>query len=103
MNLTYNDIKVMSALIGSELYGIEIIQRVKSESNTKLFLGSLYNVLSRLEKNGLVKSRWGDDTEERKGARKRYYKLTGLGEKTVREEIRSLNAIANYNLGLGFA
>ena len=46
--------------------------------------------LSRMEKKGYVDSRWGDDTEERSGARKRYYRLTGLGERVLNIQQESL-------------
>jgi len=79
---------VLSALIGHELYGLEIIQAVREATDGKrrISFGSLYPVLHQLEKRGMVKSHWGDETpEERSGARRKYYAITSPGEAAVRE------------------
>jgi PadR family transcriptional regulator PadR len=73
---------IMTALLNQELYGLQIVQAIEEASNgkRKLAVGSLYPTLHRLEKKGFISSRWGDDRpEERAGARRRYYQLTGLG------------------------
>ncbi|MEH2453536.1 PadR family transcriptional regulator [Nostoc sp.] len=73
---------VLLALCNKELYGLQIPQAMEEASggNTKMGIGTLYPVLHSLEKKGLVESRWGDEgREERGGARRRYYKLTGSG------------------------
>jgi PadR family transcriptional regulator PadR len=41
--------------------------------------GSLYPILYRLELAGHVEAKWGDDSEIRAGARRRYYRLTSGG------------------------
>ena len=76
------------ALSGRELYGLEIITAVADASvdKRKIGFGSLYPTLHKLEKKGLVKARWGEDTpEERAGARRRYSAITGLGERAVKK------------------
>ncbi|MEP0872436.1 PadR family transcriptional regulator [Trichocoleus desertorum AS-A10] len=73
---------IMTSLLKQELYGLQIVQAIDEASNgrRKLAVGSLYPTLHRLEKKGFISSRWGDDRpEERGGARRRYYQLTGLG------------------------
>lgn len=80
---------IMTPLLNNELYGLQLVQAIEEASGGKrrIGIGSLYPTLHRLEKNkGLIESRWGDDRpEERGGARRRYYKLTGLGVATLRE------------------
>jgi PadR family transcriptional regulator PadR len=79
---------VLAALRGRERYGLEIIKTIEEASGgkRKLGFGSLYPTLHKLEREGLVKSRWGEDRpEERGGARRRYYQITGLGERALRE------------------
>lgn len=88
--LTINEMKVLSALFFKERYGYEIVKIVKEESNTTIYLGTLYNLLSRLEKKGYVESYWGDATEDRGNNRRRYYRLTGLGEKVLNSQKKSL-------------
>jgi len=91
--LTLNELKILSALMYNELYGLEIMNKINSESGGNLMLGSLYNLLSRLEKKGFVTSRWGDDTNERGGNRRRYYKITGSAAKVVRKQQKVLTSL----------
>ncbi|MFN6525507.1 PadR family transcriptional regulator [Nostoc sp. ChiSLP03a] len=77
---------VLLALYSKELYGLQIPQAVEEASGGKrrIGIGTLYPVLHSLEKKGLVESRWGDEgREERGGARRRYYKLSGSGVATL--------------------
>ncbi|WP_292847347.1 PadR family transcriptional regulator [Nostoc sp. NMS8] len=85
---------VLLALYNKELYGLQIPQAMEEASggNTKMGIGTLYPVLHSLEKKGLVESRWGDEgREERGGARRRYYKLTGSGVATL-EAVQSFRS-----------
>lgn len=85
INLSFNQICVLSAISTKDSYGLEIVEEVKKESGIKLVLGSLYNILHKLEKEGLVKSYWGEETAERGGNRRKYYKITAKGETTLNE------------------
>lgn len=89
-NLSLNEARIMSALIFGEKYGLEIIDSVEKDTGKPISLGGLYTTLHRLEKKGYLKSRWGEATAERGGNRRRYYKLTGTGEKVLREVRESL-------------
>ena len=86
VSLTLADENILTVLSGRELYGLDIINRLNNPDRPfeKLKLGSLYAALNRLEKKGLVSWRWGDEVKEvSQGARRKYYKLTGLGEQTL--------------------
>ena len=72
---------ILSALVSAERYGLEIVDTIQRETGRELSLGGLYTTLARMERKGLVKSRWGDSTDIRRGARRRYYRVTGLGER----------------------
>lgn len=77
---------VLLALHSKELYGLQIPQAMEEASGGRrqMGVGTLYPVLHSLEKKGLIESRWGDEgREERGGARRRYYKLTGNGVATL--------------------
>jgi len=77
---------VLLALYNKELYGLQIPQAMEEASGGKrqMGVGTLYPVLHTLEKKGLVESRWGEESrEDRGGARRRYYKLTGSGVTTL--------------------
>ena len=71
-----------------ESYGYELIERVRELSGGTLEWsdGMLYPVLRRLEREGLVSSRW---VVAETGRRRRYYRLTEEGaavEETARAE-----------------
>ena len=77
---------VLTLLVGRELYGLAILEASKSASGGShpIRIGSLYPVLYKLEKKGLVRSWWGTERpEERGGARRRYYTVTGLGAQVL--------------------
>lgn len=88
---------VLSSVLCRERYGLEIIEAVKEASSGRIELGfgSLYPTLHKLEKKGFLAAHWGDETpEERGGARRRYYGITGLGEKVLQEKRHFLNDVA---------
>jgi len=75
---------ILSILIRDEDYGYQIIQRVKDISGGALEWSDnmLYPVLRRMEKGGLLISRWKISKE---GRMRRYYRITKQG----REELDS--------------
>ena len=69
---------VLNILIAdkSDHWGFEIIKATGVKS------GTLYPILARLERGGLVTSGWADASDQ-KGARRRYYRITGSGVKVA--------------------
>ena len=93
IKLGNNEMYVLSALLHGEQYGLEIVETIRENVKTKVSMGSLYPTLYRLEKKELVESRWGEATEVRAGARRRYYKMTGLGERVLKENQAALQQL----------
>lgn len=87
------DEDVLTSLMGRELYGLEILDQLNLGRPSELRFGSLYPALNRLEKKGLVSWQWGDEVDASGGARRKYYKVTGLGA-------RSLRAVQTYRASL---
>ena len=85
--ITSTEAAILTALSGGELYGLALVERTKEVSSGKvrLSLGSVYPTLYRMEQKGLVKSHWGDNQEAANGARRRYYKATGVGQRALRD------------------
>jgi DNA-binding PadR family transcriptional regulator len=104
-HLNETEILILSVISPGELYGLEIRDEVKSLTSGKreISLGGLYVTLGRMEKKGLVTARWGDATEERLGARRRYYKITGLGASALREAKEVLTPAFKLRLNPGRA
>ena len=80
------DTLILSLLNIRDMYGYEIAKlvRERSEGQFELKEGTLYLSLKRLEKNKWVESYWGD--EQGPGGRRKYYKLTSLGEEGFEEK-----------------
>lgn len=74
------DTLILSLLHTRDMYGYEIAKLVREKSNEQFELkeGTLYLSLKRLEKNKWIESYWGD--EQGPGGRRKYYKITSLGE-----------------------
>ena len=82
------DTLILSLLHKKDMYGYEIAKLVrrKSEEQFDLKEGTLYLSLKRLEKNEWISSYWGD--EQGPGGRRKYYKLTPLGEEGFIEKCK---------------
>ncbi|MFF2290936.1 PadR family transcriptional regulator [Peribacillus butanolivorans] len=80
------DTLILSLLLSRDMYGYELAKVVREKSNDQFELkeGTLYLSLKRLEKNKWISSYWGD--EQGPGGRRKYYKLTPLGEEGVEEK-----------------
>jgi PadR family transcriptional regulator, regulatory protein PadR len=78
---------VLSILAERDSYGYAIIKRVTelSGGHVQWTDGMLYPVLHRLERNGLIASKWG---ESEAGRRRKYYRLTKEGRAYLAEQRR---------------
>lgn len=70
---------VLAILEARPLYGYEIAQRAQRRANLKWEEGTLYPLLHRLERDGLLSSEW---RKAPNGKDRKYYALTKKG-KTV--------------------
>ncbi|MGM9987997.1 MAG: PadR family transcriptional regulator [Bacillaceae bacterium] len=81
------DTIILSLLHNRDMYGYELAKLVREKSNDQFELkeGTLYLSLKRLEKNRWIESYWGD--EQGPGGRRKYYKLTSLGKKELKNKV----------------
>jgi PadR family transcriptional regulator PadR len=72
---------VLAALSRGKAHGFEVLPRLEELGCGALSLkeGTLYPVLYRLEEAGLVKAAWEDDSNDRRGPRRRIYRLNKKG------------------------
>ncbi|MBA3649558.1 MAG: PadR family transcriptional regulator [Chitinophagales bacterium] len=79
------------SIIGSddECYASEILDRMKK---AKLIVveGTLYPLLTRLKNDGYLSYQW---VESKSGPPRKYYKLTGLGERFLEELRKTWNEL----------
>jgi len=85
-DLTRTEHILLAALATSERYGRNIVDAVREATGVSISFGTLYTTLHRMERKRVVESRWGETTDEREGARRRYYKATGLGMRALAQE-----------------
>lgn len=78
---------VLAILAEGDSYGYAILKRVRELSGGKLEWtdGMLYPVLHRLERSGLIESRW---EESESGRRRKYYRVTEAGREQLADERR---------------
>jgi PadR family transcriptional regulator, regulatory protein PadR len=93
VRLSAIDEDILTLLLGREFYGLEILDELNPGRPIQLRFSSLYPALNRLEKKGMVSWRWGDEVDESGGARRKYYKVTGLGAST-------LSTVQSYRVAL---
>lgn len=69
---------ILSQLRKKDSYGYEINKNIQETTHGgyELKEATLYSAFRRLEGAGMIESYWGDETT---GARRRYYKITKLG------------------------
>ena len=81
---------ILLALFGKERHGYDIMQQVKADSKdaVKMGPGTLYGSLDRMIEAGLVAK---SNTQD---PRRIYYKLTELGQATLRAESERLSRLA---------
>jgi len=82
------DMLVLRAVALAPMHGWGIAERIEQWSEDVLALGqgTLYPALYRLERRGLISSKWGTTENNR---RARYYSLTPAGRKRLAAEIDS--------------
>ena len=85
---------ILSILSNGESYGYEIIKRIKELSGDKIEFkdGTMYPVLHRLEKKGLIESFWKQSDTGRK---RKYYKITIKGKQELQLEKENWSTINN--------
>ena len=78
------DLLVLAALKSWPLHGYAVIQALRERSQEVFDLpeGTVYPVLHRLERAGLLSSKWDDET----GRRRRVYQLTKAGRTAMRQQ-----------------
>ena len=82
------ELLIMSLLDERDRHGYELAQLIERRSGGELdfHVASLYPILYRLERRGLIQGRWIEKSGER---RRRFYRLTAEGAKVLAAERRS--------------
>jgi DNA-binding PadR family transcriptional regulator len=88
--LTLSTATVLSAVSAGHHHGFDVMDA------TGLASGTVYPILRRLERDGLLKARWEEarlaQAEQRPP--RRYYEVTASGQTTLEEALRRYRALA---------
>lgn len=83
---------VLNLLKHKEMYGYEIIEHVSKTISIDISEGTLYPLLNKLKAEGLVISKWVDQTS---GIPRKYYSLTDEGKATLAEMTTSWDQLTD--------
>ena len=93
LRLSHQGLRVLKAFLDafsedvrSELAGTDLMKAARLQS------GTLYPILLRFEKAGVLTSRWEDDRPEDLGRpRRRFYQITPAGVRVAQEALHELS------------
>ena len=74
---------LMTAALYDEAYGVSIQEHLTEKLSKNINISAVHVALTRMEKKGYLKSRFGGITDERGGRRKKYYCITALGKRVL--------------------
>lgn len=79
--------------LGANAYGASLRQLLHDEIQRDVAIGALYSTLERLEKKGMVTSRFGEATAERGGKPKRFFEITAKGQTSLKRSRDAMNTM----------
>jgi len=74
------ELSVLAALRGRRLYGYDIVKRLSAVDGLVIGEGTIYPILSRFKKEGLVETTLAESPE---GPARKYYQLTARGRQLL--------------------
>lgn len=72
---------VLAMLGGEERYAYDLVEQLGAMDGLVTSEGTIYPLLSRLRRDGLVATRWRESAQ---GPPRRYYRLTAAGDRALR-------------------
>ncbi len=85
------EMAILSILRKGACYGLEILSTLNNDAGLPVADGTIYPILHRLEKAGLVSSEWQTNTEN--GRPRKYYSLTDDGFTRQQELVASWHSV----------
>jgi len=91
------EMAILALLDAGELYGVEIVDRLAGVPGLAASSGTVYPLLSRLQKSGLVHSAWRESPQ---GPPRKYYRLSQPGKRDLSTMSHSWRAMVGALDGL---
>jgi len=81
---------LVTASFDGEAYAVTVTQELEKQTGRSVGFNTVHTTLQRLEEKGFITSELGGATAERGGRRKRFFSITPLGARALRDvkEIR---------------
>ncbi len=76
--------------LGGEAYSVPVVEELEERTGREVAQAAVFIVLRRLEKKGLLTSRFDGQTAEETGRVRRYFKLTPDAIRRLKESRRQL-------------
>ena len=78
------DLAILLAVERKPRYGLEIIRHLQESTDLVVTEGTIYPILARLTRNGVIEAEWIADESPHP---RKYYRLSHLGRKTLAEMV----------------
>jgi PadR family transcriptional regulator len=76
--------------LGDEAYGVTLRREIEERAGRPVSIGAVYATLARLEEKGLVRHRISEPLPVQGGRSRKYFRLTGEGERVLRHSAAML-------------
>lgn len=95
------DLELLMAVSDEPLHGYGMMKAVEARSGgaVQIELGSLYRMIHRLERQGLLYETDVTDPDPAPGRERRFYGLTALGQRVLAAELDRLRRILEHAEG----
>lgn len=97
------ELVILAALQGPPVYGLALLRHLQRFPTTAITEGTLYPLLDRLKRDGLVDANWVQEGESRP---RKYYRLTPKGEQKLaalvqawRQSVADIDALLDATAG----
>ena len=92
----FEELTLLAVLaLGDAAYGVPVQELIEREAGREVTLGAVYAALERMERKGLLASRFGEAVAERGGKRRRLFAVTEPGLRVLHETRRAREALWN--------
>ena len=71
--------------LGDKAYAVPILEEIETQSGRRVARGALYTALDRLEAKGCLRSRLGEPLPERGGRARRYFTVTPVALRELKD------------------
>lgn len=85
------ELAVMGVLYHERHYGYSLVRVLAETGSMSIKEGTIYPILARLDRDGLVRSEWVESTQ---GPPRKYYTLTPLGRQVFNELSQEFDLLA---------